>query len=476
MKTTPLHRLLAEDLKVINIGVPSFAETLTAVRAPHVHVHWTPPAGGHVAAVDLLDRLEAYAEVIESANKEALARVLASRPVVIDVQPARKVVPGMEGRMLLHAGPPVTWDKMCGPMRGAVIGAVLFEGWASTPQEAESLVSSGAVRLEPNHHHSAVGPMAGITSPSMPVFVVENQEAGNRAYANMNEGLGKVLRFGANSPEVLQRLAWMRDVLGPALGAALRAVGGIDLKAITARALQMGDECHNRNTAATSLFVRTLFPVLVKVVPSDRLVEIADFLSRNDHFFLNLSMAACKVTMDSARGIEASSVVVAMARNGTEFGIQLSGTGDRWFTAPAPEVEALYFPGYGPGDAARDLGDSCITETMGIGGFAMAAAPAIVQFVGGSVADALNFTSEMRSITLGEEKTFGIPNLNFAGTPTGIDARLVVETGIQPVINTGVAHREPGVGQIGAGIVRAPMACFVGGLRALAERLSQNAR
>ncbi len=476
MSSTLLYRLLDQELKIINIGVPSFSETLTAVNAPHIHVHWAPPAGGNVEAVELLDRLEVHAETIQRANAEALARILAARPVAVDVQPARDVVPGMDGRILLHAGPPVTWERMCGPVRGAVIGAILFEGWATTHAEAEALAASGGVRLEPNHHHSAVGPMAGLTSPSMPVFVVENQEAGNRAYVNMNEGLGKVLRFGANSAEVLERLAWMRDVLGPALGAAIRAAGGVDLKSITARALQMGDECHNRNTAATSLFVRTLFPYLVKTAAPEQLAEVADFLGRNDHFYLNLSMAACKVAMDAARGIEGSSVVVAMARNGTEFGVQLSGTGDQWFTAPSPVIDALFFPGYGPEDAARDLGDSCITETAGIGGFAMAAAPAIVQFVGGSVGDALNFTKEMRNITLGEERTYGIPALDFAGAPTGIDARLVVDTGILPVINTGVAHKEPGVGQVGAGIVRAPMDCFVEGLRALEERLSQSDR
>ncbi|WP_019373171.1 DUF1116 domain-containing protein [Melaminivora alkalimesophila] len=476
MTAAPLFELLHQELKIVNIGVPSFSETLTAVNAPHVHVHWHPPAGGNVAAVQTLESLERHAEILRAANERAVAKILAARPVVVDVQPARDVVPGMNDRILLHAGPPVTWEKMCGPVRGAVIGAIIFEGWAETVEEAEALAASGAVKLEPNHHHSAVGPMAGLTSPSMQVFVVENQEAGNRAYVNMNEGLGKVLRFGANSPEVLERLAWMRDVLGPALGAAIRHVGGLDVKSLIARALQMGDECHNRNAAGTSLLVRSLFSALVEVVPVQQLTEVADFLGRNDHFFLNLSMAACKVTMDAARNIEGSSVVTAMARNGTEFGIQLSGTGDQWFTAPSPVIDALFFPGYGPDDAAPDLGDSCITETMGIGGFAMAAAPAIVQFVGGNAGDALNFTKEMRNITLAEEKTFGIPALDFAGTPTGIDAMLVVDTGIQPVINTGVAHREPGVGQVGAGISRAPMECFIKALKALDERLAASAR
>lgn len=472
MSTSPLQQLLTSELRVVNIGVPDFAETLSAVGVPHVHVHWKPPAGGDLAAVQVLENLERHAEKIRAANELAVERILSAQPVVLDVRPAKEVLPNFEGKMLLHAGPPVTWEKMCGPVRGAAIGAILFEGWAESPEEAEQLAASGGVRFAPNHHHSAVGPMAGLTSPSMPVFVVQNQTAGNYAFTNLNEGLGKVLRFGANSAEVLDRLRWMRDVLGPALSAAIRHLGGIDIKTMTARALQMGDECHNRNAAATSLLVRTLFGALIEVAPSgERLQQIADFLGRNDHFFLNLSMAAAKATMDAAHGIEGSSVVTAMARNGTEFGIRLSGTGDQWFTTPSPMIDALFFPGYGPDDAARDLGDSTITETMGIGGFSMAAAPAIVQFVGGRAGDALNFTKEMREITLAENKSYGIPALDFAGAPTGIDTLKVVETGILPVINTGVAHKEPGVGQIGAGIVRAPMACFTQALQGLRDRL-----
>lgn len=472
MSKSPLQQLLANELRVINIGVPDFAETLSAVGVPHVHVHWKPPAGGDAAAVAVLERLERFGSRIRAANERALERILAAQPVVMDVRPARDVLPNFGDRMLLHAGPPVAWNDMCGPVRGAVIGAILFEGWAETPEAAERLAAGGGVTFAPNHHHSAVGPMAGLTSPSMPVFVVQNQAAGNQAFCNLNEGLGKVLRFGANSPEVLDRLRWMRDVLGPAVGAAIRQLGGIDLKTMTARALQMGDECHNRNVAATSLLVRTLFGALVDVVPSSNMLrQIAGFLSGNDHFFLNLSMAASKATMDAAHGIKDSSVVTVMARNGTEFGIRLSGTGDRWYTTPSPEIDALFFPGYGPEHAARDLGDSTITETTGIGGFSMAAAPAIVQFVGGRAGDAMNFTKEMREITLGENRSYGIPALDFAGAPTGIDALRVVDTGILPVINTGVAHKEPGVGQVGAGIVRAPMACFVQALHALCSEL-----
>jgi hypothetical protein len=356
-------------------------------------------------------------------------------------------------------------------MRGAVIGAILFEGWAPTPDAATALAASGAVSWEPCHDHGAVGPMAGVVSPSMPVVVVENATQGNRAYATLNEGLGRVLRFGAYEPPVLERLRWLAGTLGPALGQALQVGGPIDLRVIIAQALQMGDECHNRNHAATSLFVRTLAPALSRAVDPPTAAAVFDFLLVNGHFFLNLSMAACKATLDAAHGIPGSTVVTAMARNGVEFGIRLSGTGDQWFTAPAPLIDGLYFPGYGPADANPDLGDSAITETAGLGGFAMAAAPAIVRFVGGAPEDAVGYTREMFQITLTRNAEFALPSLGFVGTPTAIDARRVVESGVAPVINTGIAHREPGIGQIGAGLTRAPLACFGPALRELGRRL-----
>jgi hypothetical protein len=370
-----------------------------------------------------------------------------------------------------RAGPPITWERMCGPVRGAVIGATLFEGWAATPEAARGLIERGEIQFAPCHHHGAVGPMAGIVSPSMPVVMVENGPGKTRAFATLNEGLGKVLRFGAYDDEVLSRLRWMRDSLGPALNAAVLVHGPVDLRTLIAQALQMGDECHNRNVAATSLIARRLASAVVRTAAPDVAIQVLDFISQNDHFFLNLSMAACKASMDAAHGIEGSTVVTAMARNGVQFGIRVSGTGDRWFTAPATVPDGLYFPGYGVDDANPDLGDSAITETRGIGGFAMAAAPAIVRFVGGTAADALGYTREMSRITLTRDADFALPPLGFAGAPTAIDIRRVVESGTAPIINTGIAHREPGIGQIGAGIARAPLACFADALRELGRQL-----
>ncbi|MGH7319398.1 MAG: DUF1116 domain-containing protein, partial [Candidatus Rokuibacteriota bacterium] len=408
---------------------------------------------------------------VRDANATALARLLGARPVLVDVRPAREAIAALDGRMILHAGPPIPWETMCGPVRGAVIGAILFEGWAESPEAAIALADRRAVGFAPCHHHGAVGPMAGVISPSMPVLVVENASHGNRAFATLNEGLGRVLRFGAYDREVLGRLRWLAAGLGPALARALGQGGPVDLKLIIAQALQMGDEGHNRNVAATSLFARTIAAPLSHAADSASAAATFEFLAGNNHFFLNLSMAACKASLDAAHDVPGSTLVTAMARNGVDFGIRVSGTGDRWFTAPSPLVDGLYFPGYGPADANPDLGDSAITETAGIGGFAMAGAPAIVRFVGGTPEDALGYTRAMYGITLAQNTEYALPAIGFAGTPTGIDVRRVVESGTAPVINTGIAHREPGVGQIGAGITRAPLACFSAALSELGRRL-----
>ena len=363
----------------------------------------------------------------------------------------------MKKDLILHAGPPITWDRMCGPMRGAVLGALMYEGLAADAKAAEKLAAGGKIKYAPCHEHNAVGPMAGIISASMPVFIVKNEAAGNYAYATQNEGLGKVLRYGAYSPEVIERLKWMETVLYPSLKAAIESLGRIDLKSMVAQALHMGDEVHNRNRAGTSLFYRAIAPAVIRTAPDmETAAKVLEFINGNDHFFLNLSMALSKASLDAGRGVKGSSLVVVMARNGTDFGIQLSGTGGHWFTGPAPVPDALYFPGYTKADANPDIGDSAITETNGLGGFAIAAAPAIVQFVGGQAADAVNYTLAMYEITVGENNIYKIPYLNFRGTPTGIDVIKAARTGILPFIDTGVAHKNAGVGQVGAGVLSAP--------------------
>lgn len=410
---------------------------------------------------------------IDDANFEALDRILSAEPVLVDVVTASEAIPDLKARMILHAGPPITWDRMCGPLRGAIAGAIVFEGWADDLDAATALASSGGIEFHPNHHFDAVGPMTGITTMSQPVLVVENRTFGNRAYCTINEGLGKVMRFGGNDAEVLNRLAWLRDEFGPALGIALRDMGGISLKSIIARGLSMGDEMHQRNLACTGIFLREIAPVLSRTcTASDKLTRILAFIAGNDQFFLNPAMAMGKAMTDPANGIPGSTVVTTMCRNGTDFGIRMSGTGHRWFTAPVEMPEGLYFPGYTEEDANPDMGDSAIVETIGLGGFAMAAAPAVAGFVGaGAPSSAANFTRAMAEITVGQSREWTIPAADYFGVPTGIDVRLVVETGLAPVINTGMAHRKPGIGQVGAGVVRAPIACFEQAVRAIAEEL-----
>ncbi|MGH7310387.1 MAG: DUF1116 domain-containing protein [Candidatus Rokuibacteriota bacterium] len=454
-------RLLDEPPVVVNVGADLFADALASQGAAVARVDWQP-----AEAAGSLARL--WTERVETANRRAVAALLGAHAVLVDVRPAIDVVPGMTPDTILHAGPPVEWTRMSGPMRGAVIGALLLEGRATSSTDAERLAAAGAVRFEPCHHHASVGPMAGVMTASMPVFVVENRAGGNRAYSTLNEGLGKVLRYGAYSTEVLERLRWFRDVLGPALGQAIRRAGGLDVRAIIAQALAMGDECHNRNRAASALLIKALAPhvAALDLAAAER-ERVLSFAAGNEHFFLNVGMAACKTAADAAHGVSHATLVTTMARNGTDFGIRVSGLGDRWFTAPAETPVGLYLTGFGPDDANPDIGDSAITETVGLGGFAMGAAPAIVQFVGGTTADALRATRLMYEITLAESESYRLPPLDFRGTPTGIDVRLVMQTGILPQINTGIAHRQPGIGQVGAGLVKPPRACFEAALIAL---------
>jgi hypothetical protein len=462
-----------QDLKVVNVGLQGFATDITAAGGQVTNVTWAPPAGADPALGWTLATLVGDPR-IEAANQIAFERYLAAQPRLIDLVRAGEAIAGLgpgEHR-ILHSGPPIEWFDMCGPQRGAIAGAILYEGWAADLDAAEKLAGSGEVALEPCHEHSAVGPMAGIISPSMPVWVVENTAAGNRAFCNLNEGLGKVLRFGANSPEVLDRLRWLGSDFFATMQIAVRGLADPDLKPLMAQALHMGDELHNRNAAASALlFKRMALSLLGSDAPSGAVRRALEFVAGNDHFFLNISMAAAKSMSDAAAGVPGSSMVTVMARNGVNFGIKLSGTGDQWFQASANPVDGLYFPGYSVDDAAADLGDSAITETNGLGGFAMAASPAIVQFVGGTPADATANSRRMLSITVGTNPAFTLPPLNFGGTPAGIDARLVVDSGVLPIINTGIAHRQAGVGQIGAGITTAPMECFNDALAALASRL-----
>ena len=408
---------------------------------------------------------------IEKANAEATERMIEARAVLVGLGKARDVIPGMRDNLLLHAGPPITWERACGPLRGAIMGALIFEGKARDEVEARALVEGGEIELEPCHHHQTVGPMAGVISPSMSVYIVENPAHGNRAFSNLNEGYGKVLRYGAFDEEVQQRLRWLEEVMAPILKKAIEASGGLDLKALLAEALHMGDEGHNRNKAGSILYLKALAPHIARVSPDGQTAAaVLQAIGDNALSVLNPVMAACKAMADAAHGIEGSTIVTTMARNGADFGLRVSGLGDRWFTAPAQIPQGLYFPGFTAADANPDIGDSTITETAGIGGFAMAAAPAIVTFVSGSPQDALNATLEMYEITYREHKYFTIPPLDFRGTPTGIDLRRVIETGLTPRVNTGIAHQKPGIGQIGAGLVRPPMAIFEEALVAFAEK------
>jgi hypothetical protein len=468
-----LADLLTGPEAVITVGAPSFDEALAAQGIETVPVDWRPPPAASAAAVA---GVTADPRLMD-ANRTAVERMGAVRPHLVDVRAAAEVV-GIGGRQLLHAGPPIEWADASGPLRGAIVGACLYEGWADSPDSAEKLAAAGAIELSPCHDRHAVGPMAGVVSPSMPMWVIEDR--GRTSYSTLNEGLGKVLRYGAFGQDITERLLWMELVLGPSISAALQRHGPIDVAALIASMVAMGDEGHNRNRAGTSLLVRALAPDLVRTIEvgqrrADDIAEVLSFVDANDHFLLNVVMAAAKLVADAGAGVPGSTVVTAMARNGTEFGIRVSGTGDRWFTRPAAVPDGLYLGGFGPGDANPDIGDSAITETVGLGGFAMAGAPAIVQLVGGEVDDARAWTERMYQLTVSEHPMWTLPVLGFRGVPFGIDVLAVVRTGIAPIINTGMAGRVAGTGQVGAGLVRPPIECFTTALDALAESVEVEA-
>ncbi|HTW15727.1 MAG TPA: DUF1116 domain-containing protein [Nocardioides sp.] len=452
---------------IVSVGTDLLADAVAGQAVDVQRVDWRPPMPGTEADLATV----AADPLRHDANRRALEAVLGVTARLVDVAPAAEVL-GLQRGEFLHAGPPITWDRASGPLRGGLMAGAALEGLVDDPEDAVPLFESGSsVSLEPCHHRATVGPMAGVVTPGMWMFVLEDAATGRRTHCSLNEGLGKVLRYGAYSPEVLTRLRWMGDVLGPLLQAAVRASEPVDVTGILTQMLQMGDEAHNRNRAGTLMLLRDLAPAMVTSgADSADVAEAMRFVGANDHFFLNLAMPACKLALDAARGIEGSTMVVAMARNGTDFGIQVAGTGDEWFTGPAQVADGLYLGDYGPDDANPDIGDSAITETAGIGGFAMATAPAIVRLVGGSVPDALATTRRMHEITLGENPRWSVPVLDFQGTPTGIDVTRVCRTGILPQINTGMAGKVAGTGQVGAGLVTPPAEIFPKALARLAEQ------
>lgn len=467
------YELFSQKLKTVNIGLPSFGEDLITQEVENVQVEWQIPAGGNTDLVNALKVIENA--VVEEANKRTVERVLEGEPVLVGMERAQEVIPGMGPRSIFHSGPPLTWERMCPGVQRAVLGAIIFEGWAKDRESALALVINNEVEFSPNHSHSAVGPMTGIISPSMPVWVVENRKFGNRAYATLNEGRGVTLWYGDFDDSTIERLVWFRDVFGPSLKKALdKQSGTINPFNLVAQGLSMGDDVHVRCQATTALLIKELVPLIAEAgVDSSDIAEMVRFMAKNNTFSLNLAMAAGKAVMDAAHGVPNSTIVTAMTRNGTDFGLRVGGLGDEWFITDAPALEdCLYYTGFSVEDAVADIGDSSIIETAGFGGMTFACAPTIASFVGGGVKDAIALNKQMASITYGKNKNFAIPNMDFAGSPTGLDIRKVVGSGIVPIIDTGVIHKDAGIGQIGAGVAHAPINVFEQAVLAMAKTMA----
>lgn len=403
------------------------------------------------------------------ANKDALDRIINSDPVLIDVQIAKKWIPEMKENWVLHAGPPITWKDMPGSTRGAVIGALLFEGLAKNAEEAERLAGSGEIEFHPNHQMGGVGGMTGIITPSTPLYIIGNKPYQTSAYAGV---LTDRLIFGGFDAETLRQVQWINSVLAPCLKETINLMGGVHIKSLQAQALHMNDEMHNRSNAATALFIKTVAPYLVEAVDDRKAVaQILRFWDQNPAYFTFIGMGACKATLLAAHNIEYCTIVTTMARNGVDFGIRVSGLGDEWFTGPASKINGPTFPGYTSEDAENDIGDSAITETAGVGAFMMAGAPAILRLVGGTVDDAIRYTMSMYEITTGVNPHFTIPSLNFQAGPVGIDIRKVVEKNLVPIIDTAMTHKKAGLGEmIGAGMVIPSIKPFQDALRAFHKK------
>lgn len=467
-----INELFQQKVAAINLGTDTFKADLKNQDVEVVHVDWRPPAGGNPELLFALDKV-IDSEKVEAANNQTLEIIMDARPMLIDVARAIDVIPGMTLKTILHAGPPIKFDRMPGPMKGAVIGAILYEGLASTPDEAVDLANSGEITFAPAHDYNAVGAMTGVFSAHMTVHVLKNETHGNIAFCPIHEGSGyNVQRYGSYDEGVLNRLRWLDGVYRPAMKKAIALTDGIDVRSLIAQALHMADECHNRNKASSSLFYKTITPLLLQTdLSKEEVLQVSEFINANEHYHLSLTMGASKAALDAAHGIENSTIVTALSRNGYEFGIRVSGFGgNTWFTGPAQMVQGLFFPGFSEADANPDMGDSAISETAGLGGFSLGNAPAIVQFVGGTVEDALSYVNKMYEITWTENRNYTIPFLNFRGTPAGVDIRKVVQTGVLPMITTGIAHKERGRGQIGAGITTPPMECFEKALLAFSEK------
>ena len=461
---------LPRDIRVVNVGLDLLADSIHRQGRDVVTIDWRIPAAGDEQSIRALQRLMGQqAELIDAANAEVFRRLDTASPMLTGVAKALDVVPRMTDRTILHSGPPLDWLEFCDPLRRSVRATVMAEGWARNRDEAEKLVESGEVTLDSANHHATVAPMATAIGPSDPVFVVGFDEY--TAYSPINQGPGKTAWFGVDEPEAVEHLAWLAQVAGPILRRAISSAGPIDVFAMATNGLHMGDDLHMRTQASGNLLLRHLFGDLIDT-SARYLADFARFWSANHLFFLNIAMAAAKATTTWASEVPNSSVVTAMARNGTTFGIRVAGAGDDWFIAPALAVEhAMYYSGYGPDTSAPDIGDSAVLELIGLGGPAAAGSPAVAAFVGGTMADARAVTEQLSHISIGRSSRFTIPTLDYLGTPVGVDIRKVVELQITPSINTGILHRSEGTGQIGAGLAAAPIDVFRAALLALDTKM-----
>lgn len=397
------------------------------------------------------------------ANRIAIERIAACEPVLTGIDRASRAL-GLEEMELGHAGPPFRDPSEIPPLvLNALAGAAVHEGWAADQQKGRRLVRSGAIRLHANHDLGTVSPMAGIVRPSQQLIRVDNRAGDGRTWATLAEAGRRALRFGVYDTDAAVGLRHVDDVVAPAIASALPPEG-LPVWPLVAQGICQGDDVHQRNIGGMAAFLTAL---------PDLPADIRRWLSSVPQHFLNYAMAAAKLCLDQASGIEGASIVTAITRNGVDCAIRVAGCGNTWFRAPASGHVGGFFDGFSAADAQRDLGDSAIVEAMGLGGAMAHCAPEIARTMQTDWVQAQREGRHMRSLFVTRAPWFDPALAAPDGIGLGLCARAAAQAG-GVRIHTGIGHRDGATGWIGIGLARAPAAAFAAATEAL-DNVTPNA-
>lgn len=350
------------------------------------------------------------------------------------------------------------------------MGAALHEKWAVSREDAEDKFRRNEIKLGACNDHATVGAGAGILSPSMPVLICRDMHNGNEGYCLPFEGRSGLGVWGVYNDDVEATLQVIEKQFAPAVNQVLTEQGGIPVKGIIARSLQMNDDIHTRQTAAGLILLSEIAPKLMHSdLDREAITMCIEMFSSSERWFHPLGMASAMSTIRGLKGTEYSTVVTAICNGGVNTGLKVAALGEQWFTAPAPMLTGSYLsPQWSEKDASPYCGDSTITEVVGMGAFAGAAAPSVLRLRGGTYQDGINQSMDMRTLTVGLNSNYPIPLLDFTGPGLAIDIRKVINTGTPVVCHGGIISKDGG--QIGAGIATFPMEVYVDAMYAFLKK------